>query len=95
MNRSLTRWSVAITGLAVLGLASQTKAQNPATDFGTFVQNELREHSEQLFGISRPLAQSALGPYDGSDNLQAIQVAPVARLVTTTGVVMVSAPKIS
>ena len=61
MNRSFTRWSVAITGLVVLGLTSQTKADNPTRDFGTFVQDELREHAEQLFGIERPLAKSALG----------------------------------
>ena len=29
MNRSFTRWSVAITGLVVLGLTSQLKADNP------------------------------------------------------------------
>ena len=36
----------------------------------------MSEHAEQLFGFNHPLERSALGPYDGPDNLQAIQVAP-------------------
>jgi hypothetical protein len=40
------------------------------------VADQLRDHSEQLFGINHPLEESALGPYNGPDNLMAIQVAP-------------------
>jgi secreted PhoX family phosphatase len=77
---SMRTWSIGaavlITGFTVVGMTSRMRADHPAADFGTFVESQLREHSEQLFGIGRPLEKSALGPYDGPDNLQAIQVAP-------------------
>src|SRR4029077_13777623 len=65
-----------LTGLAVVGMTSRTKAGHSPVDFGTFVEAQLSDHAEQLFGFHHPLEQSALGPYDGPDNLQAIQVAP-------------------
>jgi secreted PhoX family phosphatase len=46
-----------------------------ALDFGAWVQDQLRDHSEQLFGFRHPLAKSSLGPYDGADNTKAIEVA--------------------
>ena len=95
MNRSFARWSVAITGFAVLGLTSQMKADRPTLDFGSFVQDELREHAEQLFGIERPLAKSALGPYDGADNLQAIQVAPGLKVSLVSSSVASAADQIA
>jgi secreted PhoX family phosphatase len=67
---------VLVTGLAVIGTTTRMKAHHPPADFGTFVESQLSEHSEQLFGITHPLEQSALGPYDGPDNLQAIELAP-------------------
>src|SRR5262245_46589452 len=76
MRRSLVGTSVVVIGFTVVVMTSRTRAKNPNADFGTFVESQLRAHSEQLFGILQPLAQSALGPYDGPDNLQAIQVAP-------------------
>jgi len=60
--------------LAVV-MTTRPAAQNPGIDFGTFVQNQLSAHSEQLFGFRHPLSESAPGPYTGLDNLQAIQVA--------------------
>src|SRR4029077_8150506 len=69
-----------LTGLAVVGMTSRTKAGHPPADFGTFVEGQLSDHAEQLFGFKRPLEQSALGPYDGPDNLQDIQVAPGLRV---------------
>jgi len=75
MRTSLIGAGVLITGLAIVGTASRAKANHPHVDFGTFVESQLREHTEQLFGFKSPLEQSALGPYDGADNLQAIQVA--------------------
>jgi hypothetical protein len=47
----------------------------PRTDFGSFVQNQLGAHAEQLFGFKHPLSESALGPYSGLDNTKAIEVA--------------------
>jgi hypothetical protein len=75
MRPSLLVSGVLVTGLAVVGLTSRTNATHPHGDFGSFVADVLADHSEQLFGIGHPLEQSALGPYDGPDNLQAIQVA--------------------
>ena len=76
MRPSLLVSGVLVTGLAVVGMTSRMNANHPHGDFGSFVADLLSEHSEQLFGIGHPLGQSALGLYDGPDNLQAIQVAP-------------------
>jgi secreted PhoX family phosphatase len=58
-------------------LLNPVAAQNsPHADFGLFIADQLRAHSQQLFGFSHPLAESALGPYDGADNTKAIEVAP-------------------
>jgi len=75
MRPSLLVSGVLVTGLAVVGLTSRMIADHPHRDFGSFVADLLSDHSEQLFGIDHPLEESALGPYDGPDNLQAIQVA--------------------
>ena len=75
MRPSLLVSGVLVTGLAVVGMSTRMTAGHPHKDFGSFVQDLLSDHSEQLFGIERPLEESALGPYDGPDNLQAIQVA--------------------
>ena len=65
-----------IVGLATVAGPSRTTASHGRADFGKFVEAQLAAHSEQLFGFNHPLDESALGPYDGPDNLQAIQVAP-------------------
>ena len=75
MRRLLFVSGALVTGLAVVTMTTHIKADHPHVDFGTFVQNMLNDHSEQLFGIEYVLDESALGPYDGPDNLQAIQVA--------------------
>src|SRR5262245_19279023 len=75
MRPSLLLSGALVTGLALVGLTSRMTASHPHGDFGSFVADVLSDHSEQLFGIGHPLDESALGPYDGPDNLQAIQVA--------------------
>jgi hypothetical protein len=62
-------------GLALALLVARPKADDRRNDFGLFVADELREHSQQLFGFSNPLKKSVLGPYDGADNTKAIVVA--------------------
>jgi hypothetical protein len=74
MLRSFVRWPILAAGLAAAGTTSYLMAKSPRVDFGMFVQNQLHAHAEELFGF-RPLEQSALGPYDGLGNLQAIEVA--------------------
>src|SRR5262245_54559030 len=68
----------------ILGCATVTAATvlvgarllaHDEVDFGLFVQRELNARSEQLFGVGRPLSESALGPYTAADSTQAIQVA--------------------
>ncbi len=75
MRVSLPVSGVLVIGLAVVGTTTGMMAGHPHVDFGTFVADQLSDHAEQLFGIDHPLEESALGPYDGPDNLQAIQVA--------------------
>jgi secreted PhoX family phosphatase len=76
MRLGLITTCVLATGVAIVGFTSGMKADHPHRDFGSFIADQLSEHSEQLFGIKHPLDESALGPYDGPDNTQAIQVAP-------------------
>ena len=95
MHRSLVRWSMLLTGLAIVATTSRALAQNPNVDFGTFVQGQLSAHAEQLFGFRRPLTESALGPYDGPDNLQAITVAPGLQVSLVSSVVASAADQIA
>ena len=76
MKRSLICATLAAGAISVVGLAGTIVAAGLDNDFGAFIAEQLRAHSQELFGIRAPLEESALGPYDGSDNLQAIQVAP-------------------
>jgi secreted PhoX family phosphatase len=76
MRRSLKFTSALAGGLVVAVLAARATAEGPQADFGLFIAEQLREHSQQLFGFSHPLGESALGPYDGADNTKAIVVAP-------------------
>lgn len=64
------------SGVAATMLIARPMANNPREDFGRFVANELKAHSQQLFGFSHPLEHSSIGPYDGADNTKAIDVAP-------------------
>ena len=74
MRRILTP-ACAIAGCLAAGLFAHVTAESPNADFGLFIADQLRAHSQQLFGFSHPLAESALGPYDGADNASSIQVA--------------------
>ena len=71
MLRSIVRCSLLV---GAFGLVWMT-AHASALDFGAWVQDQLRDHSEQLFGFRHPLTKSSVGPYDGADNLKAIEVA--------------------
>ena len=75
MFRSSFRSSLFIILAGALFMTIPTRAKNPKGDFGAWVQDQLKAHSEQLFGFRNPLDKSALGPYDGANNLQAIEVA--------------------
>ena len=76
MQRVIIGASVFLLGAAIVASPSRVTAEQGPQDFGAFVASQLAAHSEQLFGFNHPLEKSALGPYDGADNLQAIQLAP-------------------
>lgn len=94
MNSSLARWSALCAGIAIVGLTVGASAEQKI-DFGAFVEQQLAAHSEQLFGFRRPLERSALGPYDGADNLQAIVVAPGLRVSLVSSSVASAADQIA
>lgn len=62
----------ASVGLVIL---AQAPVQADETDFGQWAQHQLQTHSESLFGIKKPVPESAYGPYTGADNLKSVQVA--------------------
>ena len=95
MRKSLIIAGALIVVFAVVALPSRTKANHQHRDFGSFVESQLAAHSEQLFGINRPLEESALGPYDGPNNLQAIQVAPGLRVSLVSSSVASAADQIA
>src|SRR5262245_51199650 len=61
--------AVALVGLGWLG--GRVAADTPI-DFGLAVERALTENSQDLFGIRKPLKESALGPYTGADSAQAV-----------------------
>ncbi len=65
MKRSFVRICVGVVGVAAVTLGARLAADSPHEDFGKFVADHLRSHSEQLFGFHHPLDDSALGPFDG------------------------------
>jgi hypothetical protein len=76
-------------------MSTRALARNPRADFGAFVEEQLAAHSEQLFGIRHPLSRSALGPYDGPDNTQAIALAPGLRATLVSSSVASAADQIA
>src|SRR5947209_11878676 len=80
MRRSLIFTCALASCLGLAVLVARPTADSSDADFGLFISDQLREHSQQLFGFSRPLAESARGPYDGADHTKAIQVAHLSRI---------------
>src|SRR5262245_8840932 len=95
MFRSSIRSSLFILFIGALFMTVPTRAQNPRVDFGAWVQNQLQAHSEQLFGFRHPLEKSALGPFTGANNLQAIQVADGLRVSLVSSSVASAADQIA
>src|SRR6476661_382205 len=95
MLRSLIRFSVFILFVVAVLMNVPARAKNPKVDFGSWVQDQLGDHSEQLFGFRHPLAKSAPGPYIGADNTQAIQVADGLRVSLVSSSVASAADQIA
>jgi secreted PhoX family phosphatase len=64
-------------------------------DFGLAVQQGLREHSWQLFGIQKPLGASAVGPFTDRDSTKAITLAAPLRASLVSSSVHFSADQIA
>ena len=95
MRTSFFGVGVLAAGLAVVLPVAMRAHDHGPHDFGSFIESQLADHSEQLFGFRRPLAESALGPYDGADNLQAIQLAPGLRASLVSSSVASAADQIA
>jgi len=96
MRKSFFGVGILAAGLAAIALPVGTRARDRAhRDFGSFVESQLADHSDALFGIKFPLLESALGPYDGPDNLQAIEVAPGLRVSLVSSSVASAADQIA
>src|SRR5262249_43626691 len=65
MKRSFASTCVVAAGVAALAFVARPAADDLHGDFGTFVADQLRANSMELFGFNHPLQQSALGPFDG------------------------------
>jgi secreted PhoX family phosphatase len=63
-------------------------------DWGLFVQHQMNERSEQLFGVGSPLQRSALGPYTDADSTKAIAVAAGLRVSLVSSAVHFSTDQI-
>jgi secreted PhoX family phosphatase len=94
MLKSSIRWSALAACLATAALTARAAATGPNQDFGAFIADQLRAHSEQLFGFRHPLEESALGPFDG-DSTQALQVADGLKVTLVSSAVHDSADQIA
>src|SRR6476646_11626754 len=95
MRRYLTYSCVLLTVSLVSVFATRVLASNPNLDFGAYITDQLSAHSPQLFGFRHPLSESALGPYDGADNTQAIQLADGLRATLVSNSVASAADQIA
>jgi hypothetical protein len=84
----------AVGSLAVAALTARSGATGPNDDFGAFIADQLRSHSEQLFGFSHPLEESAVGPFDGN-SVDALELADGLRATLVSSAVHHSADQIA
>jgi secreted PhoX family phosphatase len=76
MRRSMMFTYALASGLALTMLTVRAAADDKKDDdFGLFIAHQLSAQAEELFGFNHPLESSSVGPYDGADNLKAIEVA--------------------
>src|SRR5262249_37296287 len=92
MHRAFVRTCVA-AGIVALVFAARPSAKNPKQDFGAFVADQLRAHSEQLFGF-HPREEGASGPCDGP-SLNALGRAPGLSVRLLSSAVHLSADQIA
>lgn len=71
LSMTVVRRTIArVTALAVfsvLALGAPAPVRADGGDFGLMVERLLRAQSERLFGVKKPLEESALGPFAGSN----------------------------
>jgi secreted PhoX family phosphatase len=95
MPQSLTRSFALAACLAVAAWTARAAAKGPNADFGAFIADQLRAHSEQLFGFRHPLEQSAVGPFTDPDSTQALEVADGLKVTLVSSAVHNSADQIA
>src|SRR4051812_19408742 len=72
-------WKPSALILASTLAAAAALSADEITDWGLTVQRALRDHSQQLFGITAPLTASATGPFTGADSVAALELAAPLR----------------
>ena len=93
-HSSLRAWA-AIGAAALLGLAATSAPPSPNADFGAWVEQQLSAHAEQLFGFTRPLESSAVGPFDNPDSTKALELADGLTATLISSAVHASADQIA
>jgi secreted PhoX family phosphatase len=84
------------SGIAVMMLTARAVADDGKDDdFGLFIAHQLSAHAQQLFGFNHPLESSSVGPYDGTDNAKAIDVADGLRVSLVSSSVASAADQIA
>lgn len=66
---------IATLALAAAVLGPLAVQANDDMDFGSLVEQLLNAQSEKLFGIEKPVKESAYGPYTGADNTLSVVAA--------------------
>ena len=98
MQRSLARLGVVAAGLVVLSLGARPSADDQdgdrRADFGSFVAQQLRDHSMELFGLRHPVDESAIGPFDGP-SVDALDLAPGLKATLISSSVEAAADQIA
>jgi secreted PhoX family phosphatase len=95
MPQSSLRWFALAGCLAAAAFTARAAAKGPKADFGIFVADQLRAHSEELFGFRHPLDESALGPYTDADSTKALDVADGLKVTLVSSAVHHSTDQIA
>jgi secreted PhoX family phosphatase len=94
MKKSVWMSGALAAAAAALTFGPHLVAHSEDIDWGSQVQQELNQRSEQLFGVGTPLSKSALGPYTAADSTNAIKVAKGLRVSLVSSAVHFSTDQI-
>src|SRR5262245_55611388 len=98
MQRKFARFGVVAAGLVILSLGARPSADDQdgdrRTDFGSFVHQQLRDHSMELLRLRHPVDESAIGPFDGP-SVDALDLAPGLKATLISSSVEAAADQIA